>query len=77
MKINRVATLATGLFLAISTSTSFAQAIIVAPPAPPPPRVEIVPTPRVGYVWVQGHWKWRHGAYHWVEGRWRAVASRY
>ena len=36
--------------------------------APPPPRYEIVPAPRVGWVWVPGFWDWRHGRYHWVRG---------
>jgi hypothetical protein len=38
--------------------------------APPPPRVEVVPAPRRGYVWVPGYWDWRHGRHVWVSGAW-------
>lgn len=37
---------------------------------PPPLRHEIVPAPRVGYVWVPGYWDWRHHRHHWVGGYW-------
>ena len=35
---------------------------------PPPLRYEIVPAPRVGFVWVPGYWDWRYGRYYWVAG---------
>ena len=38
--------------------------------APPPLRVEYVPAPRVGFVWVPGYWDWRRGRYDWVGGHW-------
>jgi hypothetical protein len=52
--------------------------------APPPPRVEVVPAPRAGYVWVPGYYAynghrhvWNHGhwvrerhGYHWSADRW-------
>jgi YXWGXW repeat-containing protein len=38
--------------------------------APPAPLVEVVPVPRVGFVWAPGFWDWRHGRYFWVAGRW-------
>ncbi|MGS1059355.1 YXWGXW repeat-containing protein [Burkholderia glumae] len=60
------------------------SACVVAEPAPevvrvapPPPRVEVVPAPRVGYVWDAGHWVWRHGAYVWEPGHWQAVRVGY
>jgi hypothetical protein len=37
--------------------------------APPPARYEVVPAPRVGYVWVPGYWDWRGHRHHWVSGR--------
>ena len=38
--------------------------------APPPVYHEVVPAPRVGYVWVPGYWDWRYGRYYWVAGSW-------
>ena len=54
--------------------------------APPPPRYEVLPPPRVGFVWAPGYWAWdrphrRHvwhrGYYlrerrgqHWVPHQW-------
>ena len=38
--------------------------------APPAPRVEVVPAPRVGYVWAPGFWEYREHAHVWVPGRW-------
>jgi hypothetical protein len=38
--------------------------------APPPPRVEVVPGPRVGYVWAPGYWEWRGRRHVWVNGYW-------
>ena len=38
--------------------------------APPAPRYEVVPAPRVGYVWAPGYWDYRHNRYHWVAGNW-------
>jgi hypothetical protein len=36
--------------------------------APPAPRVEVVPAPRVGHVWVPGYWEWRGHRHIWVAG---------
>ncbi|HTV96461.1 MAG TPA: hypothetical protein VME42_10665 [Steroidobacteraceae bacterium] len=44
--------------------------ITVAPPAPP---VEVVPAPRVGFVWAPGFWDWRGGRHVWVGGHWIAA----
>ena len=38
--------------------------------APPASRVEVVPAPRVGYVWAPGYWDWRGHEHVWVRGRW-------
>jgi hypothetical protein len=35
---------------------------------PPAPRHEVVPSPRVGYVWAPGHWAWRNGDWRWIPG---------
>ena len=54
---------------------AFADVIVVAPSAPPPPRVEVMPAPRVGYVWDHGHWRWARGHYVWVAGHWEAMRA--
>ncbi|MEP6996751.1 MAG: hypothetical protein ABI900_03830 [Betaproteobacteria bacterium] len=38
--------------------------------APPPPRYEVVPRPRVGFVWAPGYWVWdgRHHRHVWRRG---------
>jgi len=38
--------------------------------APPDLRVEPVPEPRRGYVWVPGYWEWRNRHHVWISGRW-------
>ena len=41
--------------------------VIVRPPAP---RVVVVPTARVGYVWAPGYWRWNGREHVWADGRW-------
>ena len=55
---------------------------VIAPPEvvmhpAPPPRVEVIPAPRTGYVWVNGHWRWWQGAYVWEPGHWITVRVGY
>ena len=38
--------------------------------APPPVTVEDY-HPRVGYVWVRGHWRWGGNRYVWIRGHYR------
>ena len=59
---------ATGL----SASGAFAASVAVdIDIAPPPPRYEVVPPPRVGYVWTPGYWRWDAPHHHhvWINGR--------
>lgn len=49
---------------------SFAQRPIVVQVAPPAPRQEAVPAPRRGYVWVPGHYEWKHRRHEWIGGYW-------
>ena len=51
-------------------TNAFARTVIYADVEPPALRVEAVPAPRDGYVWVNGHWYWSHHKYAWREGRW-------
>jgi hypothetical protein len=61
--------------------------------APPAPRYEVVPPPRVGFVWAPGYWAWDNGHHrhiwrtgryvrerrgqHWVPDRWAEHEGRY
>jgi hypothetical protein len=47
-----------------------AQAQVIVRVAPPQPRVERVPPPRRGYVWVSGNWDWNGRRYVWRTGHW-------
>jgi hypothetical protein len=48
---------------------------VVVRPAPPPPHREIVPSPRPGYVWVNGYWRWWRGTYAWEPGHWIEIRT--
>jgi ammonia channel protein AmtB len=45
--------------------------------APPPARVEVVPAPRAGFVWVPGVWEWRHHHHVWAGGHWVHARAGY
>jgi len=45
--------------------------------APPAPRVERIPPPRHGYVWVPGAWDYSGNRYVWRTGRWEAERHGY
>ncbi|MEK6244002.1 MAG: hypothetical protein AABM33_05820 [Pseudomonadota bacterium] len=47
-----------------------ASAQIIVRVAPPEPRVEVVPAPRAGRLWVPGYWDWKGKRHHWVKGNW-------
>ncbi|AMO99341.1 hypothetical protein CAter10_1575 [Collimonas arenae] len=44
---------------------------------PPPPRYEVVPPPRVGYVWAPGYWNWDGRRHVWAGGHWERARSGY
>ncbi len=59
--------------LLASSATVFslpASAEIYVNIAPPAARYEVVPAPRVGYVWVPGYWDWRGNKHIWARGHW-------
>ena len=56
--------------VAAAMNPAATAAEIVVGIAPPPLRVEVVPAPRAGNVWVAGHWGWRDGRHVWIEGHW-------
>jgi hypothetical protein len=45
--------------------------------APPAQRVEIVPAPQAGSVWVPGYWDYRGSDYAWVEGHFEPARKGY
>jgi hypothetical protein len=51
--------------------------VIYANIAPPAVRVETVPPPRAGYVWVNGNWHWSHHRYNWRKGHWMRARHGY
>jgi YXWGXW repeat-containing protein len=52
------------------TAPASAATVIYLQAAPPPLRVETVPAPRHGYVWVPGYWNSHHNKYAWSKGTW-------
>ena len=44
---------------------------------PPAPVYEVVPAPRVGYVWAPGYYRWDGGRHIWTPGRWLAQRVGY
>lgn len=56
--------------VALPETSHAAVGVQIVIPAPPAPRVERVPAPRRGYVWVPGYWDWRGHRHVWVPGVW-------
>ena len=49
---------------------------IVVRTQPPPERIEVVPmSPGPGFIWIRGHWSWRHERWEWINGHWDRVAN--
>ena len=72
---------------ALSTSALIAPAMVTPAAAqginiqigtpPPAPVYEVVPAPRVGYVWAPGHYRYVDNRYVWTTGRWMAERPGY
>ena len=41
------------------------------------PRYEVIPEPRNGYVWSDGHWQWRGDRHVWIVGNWQPERPGY
>lgn len=49
---------------------------VAYPTAPPPaPRETQRPSPRAGYVWVEGRWEWSNGDWQWTSGHWERART--
>ena len=69
---------AVGMIGAVATPlTSYAQVGIQLNWGPPPPRYEVIPEPRRGYVWSDGHWQWNGRQHVWIAGNWQAERPGY
>ena len=58
----------------VSVNINVPGLIAVAPPAP---RVEYMPAPRPGHLWVEGNWHWNQGGYAWRPGYWQRARPDY
>lgn len=61
---------AVALSAAIVSLPVAARTFVEIQVAPPAPRVEVVPAPRVGYVWAPGYWRWNGRRHVWIRGSW-------
>ncbi|HEY2863736.1 MAG TPA: hypothetical protein VGK37_08985 [Casimicrobiaceae bacterium] len=67
---NRILLAALALGAATLALPSAAKTVVEIQVGPPPPRVEVVPAPRVGYVWAPGYWRWNGRRHVWINGSW-------
>src|SRR5476649_2736931 len=67
---NAMLCVALGLGAITAPMMASARVYVDVDVAPPPVRVEVVPGPRVGYVWAPGYWNWHNNQHVWVGGRW-------
>lgn len=77
-KVLSSALFAIGMIGAVMTPlASLAQVDIQLNYGPPSPRYEVIPAPRPGYVWSDGHWQWRDHRHVWVAGNWQRERPGY
>lgn len=62
--------LAPALVTPAAAQVDFNLSIGTTQPPPPPVVYEVVPTPRAGYVWAPGAWRWENNRHVWHAGRW-------
>jgi hypothetical protein len=72
-----LASLAATSIVAMGLTCARAHADVYIGVAPPEPRVEVVPAPRLGYVWSPGYWAWRGHDHVWVDGHWVRARTGY
>ena len=56
-------------FVAVAPAAEARVDVFISVP-PPPMRHEVVPAPRVGYVWAPGYWNWHSNRHVWAKGHW-------
>jgi hypothetical protein len=62
--------------LSLSTAANAEVSIYFSVP-PPPVRVEVVPAPRHGYIWVPGYWDLYHDNHVWRKAHWEQERHGY
>lgn len=62
--------IAPALVTPAAAQVEFNLSIGTTVPAAPAPVYEVVPAPRVGYVWAPGAWRWENNRHVWHAGRW-------
>ena len=84
--ISTPALIAPAMFSPAAAQANMSIGLTIGTP-PPAPIFEVVPAPRVGYIWAPGFWHWegsRHvwhagywmperRGYHWMPDRWNQV----
>jgi hypothetical protein len=65
-----IASLAAATLGSIAVPAAAARVSLFVDVAPPAAPIEVVPAPRVGFVWVPGVYEWRHRHHVWVGGHW-------
>jgi hypothetical protein len=68
--LNRNLLLASLIALGVTSLPANARVDVDVRIAPPIPRIEIVPPPRLGYVWAPGFWHWEGRHHVWISGHW-------
>jgi len=64
----KTALLCAALGMTAVSGVASARTYIDIDVAPPAPREEVIPAPRVGYVWAPGYWDWQGHRHVWVRG---------
>jgi hypothetical protein len=74
--ISTPAVVAPAIFSPAAAQASVSFGVTVGTP-PPAPIYEVVPAPRVGYVWAPGYWRWEHERHVWQAGHWMEARHGY
>jgi hypothetical protein len=80
MKLGRltvIASLALGCLVGEVSTASAQRGEITIRTAPPAPRYESRGSPRAGYEWVPGYWRWEGRRHIWVAGHWERARAGY
>jgi len=67
--ISTPALIAPAMFSPAAAQASMNVGLTIGTP-PPAPVYEVVPAPRVGYVWAPGYWHWEGSRHAWHAGYW-------